>query len=211
MSNPRRIAVLLVLVAVGVMFLLMVTRRSTLTTVLSRGSQERFRGDSSIYPSSTPTIVTTNKQSSPNVVDMYKRLVTVSAISDNHFVEAQEILVSVQRCLPHKGKNFRFEGHLAGDFHFGPQTPENSLPRHRYTKYSVFQREFYSWHSEERQPGLVEAAQARKVVKPPRITCDLRSRNSARLEDLWRASTELKNKFTSAVYKAVLGVEKGHR
>ena len=92
---------LLVLVAVGVIFLLMVTRRSTLTTVLSRGSQERFRGDSSIYPSPTPTIVTTNKQSSPNVVDMYNRLVTVSAISDNHFVEAQEMLASVQRCLPH--------------------------------------------------------------------------------------------------------------
>ena len=36
---------------------------------------------------------------------------------------------------------FRFEGHLAGDFYFGPQTPENSLPRHRYTKYSVFQRD----------------------------------------------------------------------
>ena len=109
---------------------------------------------------------------------------------------------------------FRFEGHLAGDFHFGPQTPENSLPRHRYTKYSVFQREFYSWHSktsEERLLGLVEAAQARKDVKPPRITCDLRSRDSARLEDRRRASTELKNKFTSAVHKAVLGVEKGHR
>ena len=62
-----------------------------------------------------------------------------------------------------------------------------------------------------RLPGLVEAAQARKDVKPPRITCDLRSRNSARLEDRRRASTELKKKSTSAVYKAVLGVEKGHR
>ena len=73
---------LLVLVAVGVILLVMVTRRSTLTTVLSRGSQERFQGHSSIYPSSN-------------------RLVTVSAISDNHFVEAQEMLASVQRCLPH--------------------------------------------------------------------------------------------------------------
>ena len=91
---------------------------------------------------------------------------------------------------------------------------KNSLPRDKYTKYSVFQRESYSWYSktsEERLPGLVEAAQARKDVKPPRITCDLRSRNSARLEDRRRASTELKKKFTSAVYKAVLGVEKGHR
>ena len=86
---------LLVLVAVGVIFLVMVTRLSTLTTVLSRGLQERFPGDSSVYP---PTVVTTNK---PNVVDMYNRLVTVSAISDNHFVEAQEMLASVQRCLPH--------------------------------------------------------------------------------------------------------------
>ena len=50
-----------------------------------------------------------------------------------------------------------------------------------------------------RLPGLVEAAQARNDVKPPRITCDLRSRNSARLEDRRRASTELKKKFTSAV------------
>ena len=98
MSNPRRVAVLLVLVAVGVIFLVVITRRSTLTT---GGSQERFRGDSSIYPLSTPTIVTTNKQSSPNVVDIYNRLVTVTAISDNHFVEAQEMLASVQRCLPH--------------------------------------------------------------------------------------------------------------
>ena len=62
-----------------------------------------------------------------------------------------------------------------------------------------------------RLPGLVEAAQARNDVKPPRITCDLRSRNSARLEDRRRASTELKKRFTSAVYRAVLGVEKGHR
>ena len=69
----------------------------------------------------------------------------------------------------------------------------------------------YSKTSEERLPGLVEAAQARKDVKPPRITCDLRSQNSARLEDRRRASTELKKKFTSAVYKAVFGVEKGHR
>ena len=88
---------------------------------------------------------------------------------------------------------------------------QNSLPRYKYTKYSVFQRESYSWYSEERLPGLVEAAQARNDVKPPRITCDLRSQNSARLEDRRRASTELKKKFTSAVYKAVLGVEKGHR
>ena len=83
--------------------------------------------------------------------------------------------------------------------------------REKYTKYSVFQRESYSWYSktsEERLPGLVEAA---NDVKPPRITCDLRSRNSARLEDRRRASTELKKKSTSAVYKAVLGVEKGHR
>ena len=88
---------------------------------------------------------------------------------------------------------------------------KNSLPRYKYTKYSVFQRKSYSKTSEERLPGLVEAAQARKDVKPPRITCDLRSRNNARLEDRRRASTELKKKFTSAVYKAVLGVEKGHR
>ena len=88
---------------------------------------------------------------------------------------------------------------------------KNGLPRYKYTKYSVFQRESYSKTSEERLPGLVEAAQARNDVKPPRITCDLRSRNSARLEDRRRASTELKKKFTSAVYKAVLGVEKGHR
>ena len=77
---------------------------------------------------------------------------------------------------------------------------KNSLPRHRYTKYSVFQREFYSWYSktsEERLPGLVEAAQARNDMKPPRITCDLRSRNSARLEDRRQASTELKKKFTN--------------
>ena len=85
---------------------------------------------------------------------------------------------------------------------------KNSLPRDKYTKYSVFQREYYSRYSEERLPGLVEA---RNDVKPPRITCDLRSRNSARLEDRRRASTELKKQFTSAVYKAVLGVEKGHR
>ena len=50
-----------------------------------------------------------------------------------------------------------FEGHLAGDFHFGPQTPENSLPRHRYTKYSVFQREFYSWHSVAVLPRFMSA------------------------------------------------------
>ena len=90
--------------------------------------------------------------------------------------------------------------------------PENSLPRDKYTKYSVFQREFYSWYSktsEERLPGLVEAAQARKDVKPPRITRDLRSRNSARLEDRRRASTELKKKFTSAVYKALVYGRKG--
>ena len=92
-----------------------------------------------------------------------------------------------------------------------PSNLKNSLPRDKYTKYSVFQREFYSWYSktsEERLPGLVEAAQARNDMKPPRITCGLRSRNSARLEDRRRA---LKKKFTSAVYKAVLGVEKGHR
>ena len=90
--------------------------------------------------------------------------------------------------------------------------PENSLPRDKYTKYSVFQREFYSWYSktsEERLPGLVEAAQARGDVKPPRITCDLRSRNSTRLEDRRRASTELKKKFTSTVYKALVYGRKG--
>ena len=64
---------------------------------------------------------------------------------------------------------------------------------------------------EEQLPGLVKAAQARKDVKPPCITCDSRSRNSERLEDRRQAFTELKRKFTSAVYKAVLGVEKGHR
>ena len=107
-----------------------------------------------------------------------------------------------------------FEGQNGNRRPNGPQTLKNSLPRYKYTKYSVFQRESYSWYSktsEERLPGLVEAAQARNDVKPPRITCDLRSRNSARLEDRRRASTELKKKFTSAVYKAVLGVEKGHR
>ena len=47
---------------------------------------------------------------------------------------------------------------------------KNSLPRYKYTKYSVFQRESYSWYSktsEERLPGLVEAAQARKDVNLP--------------------------------------------
>ena len=58
-----------------------------------------------------------------------------------------------------------------------PSNLKNSLPRDKYTKYSVFQREFYSWYSEERLPGLVEA---RKDVKPPRITCDLRSRTFGR-------------------------------
>ena len=109
---------------------------------------------------------------------------------------------------------FSFEGHLADDFHFGPQTPEKQ-PTTTQVHYifCIFQLEFYSWYSktsEERLPGLVEAAQARKDVKPPRTTCDLRSPNSARLDDRRRASTELKRKFTSAVYKAVFGVEKGH-
>ena len=84
MSKTRRVAVLFVLVAVGVIFVF-VPRRSTVTTV---GPQHDIRGDS-------------HTVSSPNVVDMYSRLVTVTAISDNHFAEAQEMLVSVQRCLPH--------------------------------------------------------------------------------------------------------------
>ena len=108
MPNPRHVAVLFALVAVGVIFFVAVTRRSTLI-VLSRGSQEDIRGVSPIYPSSTPTTitthppttVTTNNESSPNVVDMYNRLVTVTAVSDNHFVEAQGMLASVQQCLPH--------------------------------------------------------------------------------------------------------------
>ena len=91
---------LFVLVAVGAIFFVAVTRHSTLT-VLSRGSREDIRGVSPIYPSSTPTTVTTNNESSPNVVDMYNRLVTVAAVSDNHFVEAQGMLASVQQCLPH--------------------------------------------------------------------------------------------------------------
>ena len=79
------------------------------------------------------------------------------------------------------------------------------------SKYSVFHCEFSSWHSKPQLPSLVGAAQARKDMNLSACTYDLRSENSALLEDRRRAPTELKRKFTSAVYKAVLGVEKGHR
>ena len=50
----------------------------------------------------TKEMLTTTATEIPSIADLYKHLVSVTAISDNHFIEAQNMFRTVQHCFPHK-------------------------------------------------------------------------------------------------------------